>query len=257
MFKSLALTAGLLASQAAAHGYLSTVTLDGTTHQAYNPGQPTSSGIGWSFTATDEGPVKDIYHPDLVCRQDAHPTHNHGPVSRGGTVSFHWTSDDKQLNPYGWAPSHKGPIMTYIAPCPHGDCVNLDKSALRWTKIDHKGLVAGPASDAGYWATDALRDNGGVDTISLPASIAPGNYVLRHELVALHKAHEWEPEFYPQCVNIRITGQPGGDDLGASGVPARELYRHGDPALYGFDLHREGAEAYYNVPGPWVYGQGH
>ncbi|KAL2758922.1 glycoside hydrolase family 61 protein [Sodiomyces alcalophilus JCM 7366] len=255
MLRSLALTTAVLASQAAAHGYLNAVTLDGTTHHAFNAARPDHSGIGWSYTAVDEGPETDIYDPDFVCRQNAAPSPHHGDISRGGTVSFHWTSDDKDLNPYGWAPSHKGPIMTYIAACPHGDCTNLHKSGLRWTKIDHKGLVAGPASNSGYWATDALRDNGGVDTISIPYAIAPGNYVLRHELIALHKAHEGVPEFYPQCVNIRITGHPGGDDLRAAGVPARDLYRQGDPALYGYNLHRDEAESYYNIPGPAVYGQ--
>lgn len=256
MLKPLALTAALLASQATAHGYLGTVTLDGTPHEAFNPGKPSSSGIGWSFTAVDEGPETDTYHPDFICRENGAPAHNYGDVSRGGTVSFFWTSDNRDRNPHGWAPSHTGPLATYIAPCPHGDCTaHVDKSALRWTKIDHKGLIAGPASDRGYWATDFLRDSGGYDTISLPYDIAPGNYVLRHELIALHKAHEGAPEFYPQCVNIRISGPPGGDDLRGSGVVGRDLYRHGDPRLWGFALHREEAESHYDIPGPPVYGQ--
>jgi hypothetical protein len=34
--------------------------------------------------------------------------------------------------------------------------------------------------------------------------LAPGNYLIRHELIALHQANN--PQFYPECAQITVTG---------------------------------------------------
>lgn len=34
--------------------------------------------------------------------------------------------------------------------------------------------------------------------------LAPGNYLIRHELIALHQANA--PQFYPECAQIKVTG---------------------------------------------------
>lgn len=52
-----------------------------------------------------------------------------------------------------------------------------------WFKIASDGL----GSD-GKWGVDRLIANGGVQTITIPQCIAPGQYLLRGELIALHAA---------------------------------------------------------------------
>ena len=52
-----------------------------------------------------------------------------------------------------------------------------------WFKIASDGL----GSD-GKWGVDRLISNGGVQTITIPQCIAPGQYLLRGELIALHGA---------------------------------------------------------------------
>jgi hypothetical protein len=42
--------------------------------------------------------------------------------------------------------------------------------------------------DAGTWATSKVIDNGGIHAITIPSCIAPGQYLLRAEMIALHAA---------------------------------------------------------------------
>ncbi|KAF3351920.1 hypothetical protein VdG1_09532 [Verticillium dahliae VDG1] len=177
----------LLTSQAAAHGYIKTFTLDGTDHEGFrnwNP-SPSPSAIGWPFTTPDEGPELDPASPDMICSRGATPAANPGTVTAGSTMLIHWTSADPVLSPEGWA--HSGPTPTYLAPC-HGSCAEVDKSTLRWTKIQESGLVSGPANADGLWASDVLRANGGVIEATVPRDIAPGNYVVRSDIIALHRS---------------------------------------------------------------------
>ncbi|KAL6870058.1 hypothetical protein ACO1O0_001393 [Amphichorda felina] len=252
MSRSLRLATVTLAAHVAAHGYLRTFALDGVDYEGYDRWNDSRdpNHIGWSFTTEDEGPVLDISSPDIVCRHNAEPAQNYGTITAGGEASFLWTSDDKIRNPDGWA--HSGPTLTYIAPCP-GDCAAVDKTALKWTKIAEEGLVSGTANVQGVWATDKLRENGGLNYARIPKTLAPGKYVLRNELIALHRAHLSEPEFYMQCGSVEVTGS-GTDDLsGAGGVVASQLYSLDDASIFGFDMYNGGSETTWKIPGPPLY----
>lgn len=244
----------LLSARAAAHGYIGTFTLDGVDYEGFrnhNP-NPSPDAIGWSFTTPDEGPVLEPTDPSLACRVGSAPSRNYGSVSAGGEASFYWTSADKEINPDGWAESHRGPIMTYIAPCEYGDCTNADPATLRWTKIAEEGLISGTANRQGVWATDKMRGNGGVVSATIPANVAPGKYVLRNEIIALHRSNEHEPEFYGQCGNVEVTGE-GTDDLSQSGTVTGELYTRGDH-IFGFNIYDDGStETSFEIPGPPLY----
>jgi lytic cellulose monooxygenase (C1-hydroxylating) len=251
--KATILSAAALVSVVNAHGYVRTWTLDGVEQNGYSrsDGSPKPDAIGWSFTTPDEGPEMDMSSPAFACRQGSKSAANAGTIAAGGSVSMLWTSDDKNTNPDGWAESHRGPIITYMAPC-NGDCSNVDAVSLKWTKIDEAG-VSGPANTQGVWATDKMRANGGVTTATIPSTIAPGNYVLRNEIIALHRAHLSEPEFYPACANIEVTGS-GSDDLSNSGVAASQLYSTSDEQIFGFSVYdNRGDGSDWLVPGPVLY----
>ena len=252
MARSIFVTAALLASKVAAHGYLQTFQLDGVDHEGYDRWNDNRdpNHIGWSHTVPDEGPVLDISSPDMACRTGAEPAENYGQIAAGGDARFYWTSDDKVINPNGWAESHRGPVITYIAPC-NGECTNVDKTSLKWTKIAEAGLVSGTANVNGVWATDKLREAGGWNDATIPSDLAAGKYVIRNELIALHRAHINEPEFYMQCGNIEVTGG-GSNDLSGSGVVASQLYSR-DDNIFGFDVYNGGSETTWSIPGPPLY----
>ena len=55
--------------------------------------------------------------------------------------------------------------------------------------------------------------NGAVATVPLPKTLAEGNYMVRHEIMALHLAvTKRKAKFYPSCSQIKV----GGNQRGAS-----------------------------------------
>lgn len=242
-----------LAAQVSAHGYIQTYTVNGVDFEGFRrldaPEIPNS--IGWSFSTQDEGPVPDPSSPDMICRHDAENAPSSAPIEAGQVVDFDWTSADLERNPDGWSQGHRGPVITYLAAC-NGDCATVDKSTLRFVKIAEAGLISGPASTEGVWATDLLRQ--GNNSAMIPTDIAPGNYVIRNEIIALHRANEQEPEFYQSCANLEVT-KGGSDDLSGKGVAATELYSREDQQLYAFSIY-EANGASWDIPGPAMYQSG-
>jgi AA9 family protein len=63
----------------------------------------------------------------------------------------------------------------------------------------------------------------------IPSNIKPGNYLIRHELIALHQANT--PQFYPECAQLVVSG--AGDTI----PPASYLMKipgyapQGDPGI--------------------------
>ena len=89
-----------------------------------------------------------------------------------------------------WLVSHKGAILTYMAPY-KGDIANANLQQLKFFKIQEKGLLG----DNKTWATDEMIQNKNMTSATIPHDIKPGKYVIRHEIIALHFATEdsvWE-----------------------------------------------------------------
>ncbi|KAK0391570.1 hypothetical protein NLU13_1070 [Sarocladium strictum] len=239
-----------LAAQAIAHGYVATYTVNGVDFEGFRrlDAPPIPNSVGWSFSTPDEGSVLDISSPDMVCRHDGMAGPASAPISAGQVVDFHWTSADLEHNPDGWSQGHRGPVITYLAPC-NGPCDQVDKTTLRWVKIAEAGLISGLANREGVWATDLLRQ--GNNSAMIPTSIAPGNYVIRNEIIATHRSNLLEPEFYMACANIEVTSG-GNDDLSGKGVVATELYSREDKQLFGFSIY-ESTDPTWPIPGPPLY----
>lgn len=58
-------------------------------------------------------------------------------------------------------------------------------------KIYEQGLISG-TENAGIWAGDAILDTL-YATVTIPATLVAGEYLIRHELIAVHQANN------PQC----------------------------------------------------------
>jgi hypothetical protein len=85
------------------------------------------------------------------------------------------------------------PELTRVA----GDCSTLTPGSLRWSKISQGGLLK-PGGN-GHWVTDDLITNGFTSSLTIPRNLKAGNYVLRHEIIALHAAgNDNGAQFYPQ-----------------------------------------------------------
>ena len=73
-------------------------------------------------------------------------------------------------------------------------------------KINQVGLVSGTLT-SGTWGMGQLVANNNSWTTSIPSSLAAGNYILRHELLAIHTSNQ--PQFYPECAQLIVTGGGG------------------------------------------------
>lgn len=148
---------------------------------------------------------------------------------------------------FQWVPvpwPHKSTIVDYMANC-NGPCETVDKTTLEFFKIDGIGLLSG--GDPGTWASDVLIGNNNTWVIQIPENLQTGNYVLRHELIALHSAESVDgAQNYPQCFNLAVTGT---GSLQPSGVLATDLYQETDPGIL-FNIYT--SPLTYTMPGPTV-----
>jgi cellulase len=223
------------------HGHVTNIVINGVsylgfdgTSYPYTPNPPPS--IGWIIDDTDNGFVQPSAFggPDIICHRSAKPANGHAVVAAGDKISLQW------LVP--WPDSHHGPVIDYLANC-NGPCETVDKTALEFFKIDGAGWVSG--GNPGLWATDTLISNNSTWLVQIPSTIAPGNYVLRHEIIALHAAGSTNgAQAYPQCINLQITGSGSSKP---SGVVGTKLYKSDDPGIL-FNIYTSPIS--YIVPGP-------
>lgn len=158
-------------------------------------------------------------------------------VKAGSTVTLQWLST--------WPASHKGPVIDYLAAC-NGECTSVDKTKLSFLKLDAQGWISG--SNPGTWATDNLIANNVSWVTTIPSNLKAGNYVIRHEIIALHTAASvGGAQAYPQCINLKVSG--GGSAVPSGGISAESFYKETDPGIV-FNLYTTFSS--YPIPGPAV-----
>lgn len=113
-----------------------------------------------------------------------------------------------------------------------------------WFKIDELGKT-----DDGLWAaTDVLSAQDSVWTFTIPAKLKAGQYIIRHEIIALHAAYEYPgAQVYPSCIQVEVTGDgtalptefvsfPGAYDADTSGIVYDAYTSTGDYPIPGPDV---------------------
>ncbi|KAJ5860848.1 Glycoside hydrolase family 61 [Penicillium soppii] len=245
-FSKLATVSTLLvsASLVAGHGYVSSIVANGQNYTGYlvdkypymtNPPQ----SVGWATTATDLGfeDGTEYQAPNIICHRNGVNAALSATVTAGSNIDIQWTP---------WPDSHHGPVITYLAAC-NGDCSTVDKATLEFFKIEEKGLIDG-STPPGTWATDQLIAAGNRWTVTIPSTIAAGNYVMRHELIGLHSAGQLNgAQNYPQCINLQVTG---GGSATPAGTLGEALYKNTDAGIL-FNLYTTLTS--YPIPGPALF----
>ncbi|KAI0844583.1 carbohydrate-binding module family 1 protein [Daldinia vernicosa] len=229
------------AASVAAHGHVDHVVIDGLFYQGYDPTvfpyeQTPPTVVGWTTSQTDNGYVApdSFGAADIICHKSATPAGGHAQVKAGDSISITWNT---------WPDSHKGPMLDYLAPC-DGSCESVDKTTLKFFKIDEVGLIDYSATN-GFWGSDELIKNNNTWLVQIPSNIKAGNYVLRHETIALHSAENADgAQAYPQCFNLEITGD--GTEV-PDGVLGTELYSATDPGIL---VNIYVTSLTYTIPGP-------
>lgn len=63
------------------------------------------------------------------------------------------------------------------------------------------------AGTTNWAATTALTASGSVYTFTVPSYLASGQYIIRHEIIALHAAYTYPgAQVYPSCIQVQVTG---------------------------------------------------
>ncbi|KAK4105040.1 carbohydrate-binding module family 1 protein [Parathielavia hyrcaniae] len=198
----------------------------------------------------NNSPVENINDAAMACNRNiALKDNTIIRVPAGARVGAWWQHEiggpsgpNDRDNPI--AASHKGPISVYLAKV--SNAASADASGLQWFKIAERGL------NNGVWAVDELISNNGWHYFDMPSCVAPGHYLMRVELLALHNAYSYPgAQFYMECAQIEVTGS--GTHSGAPYVSFPGAYPANDPgivlSIYSAGVPNNGGRP-YPIPGP-------
>ena len=151
----------------------------------------------------------------------------------------------------GLGGAHWGPVLAYMSKVE--DAATADGSSEffkvyenTWKKAEGSGQ-----GDNDYWGTKDLNYNCGKLDFTIPDDIAPGDYLLRAEAIALHAASSsGGAQHYVTCYQLTVTGS---GTATPAGVKFPEAYSKTGPGL-GFSIHAPLSE--YPAPGPALYARG-
>jgi hypothetical protein len=110
-----------------------------------------------------------------------------------------------------------------------GSCASFNPSGAVWFKIDQSGLISGDLP-TGLWGSGKMVNQGSTWTVKIPSSLKAGEYLIRHETVALHTSDA--PQWYPECAHLTVTGSGSvSPNLGTYGYDLVSTYKN-NPQFY-------------------------
>ncbi|KAL8306185.1 hypothetical protein RB601_009046 [Gaeumannomyces tritici] len=154
----------------------------------------------------NNNPVSDVNSNSLTCGSPGTTSQKVIDVAAGDKLGAYYGhviggaqfANDRD---HPIAASHKGPIQVYLAKV--DNAATASSNGQNWFKIESQGFN----SQTKKWAVDALIANQGWFYFNLPACVAPGQYLMRVELLALHSANRPNQfQFYSSCAQIRVSG---------------------------------------------------
>lgn len=196
--------AAMVAQMAYAHTTITSVMLNGV-----DQGLPAPvHGIGTNLTANgyirvpkNNDPVKDVTSPTLTCNVNNTAAPVSIPVAAGDKLTLQWHHDFITDSDDIIDGSHKGPVITYMAPAAGNGAGDV------WVKIQEQGYDTTTKT----WAVDTLKTNKGKVDVMVPGTLASGDYLVRQEIIALHEADtafsdnpKKGAQLYPGCVQITV-----------------------------------------------------
>ncbi|KAI5807185.1 cellulose-growth-specific protein [Geopyxis carbonaria] len=177
-----AISAAILSLPAVlAHGGVTSYVINGVEYQGFSPyNSPTGqTTIQRQYSSYD--PILSPTDAKMACNTPGTgPAALNATVAAGSKITAKW----KQ-----WTHA-EGPVTVYMAKVGN-NFASSDGTGAVWFKIDETGLISGTVNKGEWGLGIVLKTNEYTSTI--PANLAPGNYLIRHELLALHQANT--PQF--------------------------------------------------------------
>ncbi|KAF5256579.1 hypothetical protein FOXYS1_12933 [Fusarium oxysporum] len=131
----LATLSALFTFEVSAHGHVSEVLINDKSYYGHDPTKvpygPQPESIAWTNGAKDNGFVistaSALSSPEIICHLNATNGHLTADVTAGATITVRWSD---------WPEAHGGPVLDYMARCPNDDCTTVNKTKLKFFKIE-------------------------------------------------------------------------------------------------------------------------
>eukprot|EP01119_Soliformovum_irregulare_P006197 TRINITY_DN17_c0_g1_i2.p1 TRINITY_DN17_c0_g1~~TRINITY_DN17_c0_g1_i2.p1 ORF type:complete len:398 (+),score=69.38 TRINITY_DN17_c0_g1_i2:302-1495(+) len=236
-----------------AHTRVSNVTINGrTTAECLRPGSSSNPIM------SSDGDRNGIMQGNYTCGflpQAARAATASCSIAAGSSmnISYYHGANYGSETPdkdYWIASSHRGPFLAYMARWENSSGL---PDGLAWFKIFHSGITKN-ATGGNYsttrWASpDTLNSNDGAMTVRIPSQLAPGRYLLRTEIIALHDSQERGAQPYVRCIDLTVTGN--GKVVPKDLVAFPGAIGYNDPGLR-FSVY-QARNQNYPIPGPAVF----
>ncbi|KIY49623.1 hypothetical protein FISHEDRAFT_24835, partial [Fistulina hepatica ATCC 64428] len=204
-------------------------------------------------------------------------------VAAGSNITVQWAGATSELlgkpgtggvtdrNPWVHA---MGMVVDYITSCGDSGCTSFDATNAGWTKVDEFGIDPNQTisddlrttmsekpeeyypSANGLWGMAKLVQDGSQWDVTIPSNLKAGEYILRHEIGAMHNPKTsgdttTGPQLYISCIQLEVTGD-GTVEL-PDGTQSGSLYDP-DGDFANFDVYSSDTAALsFVVPGPAVW----
>ncbi|KAB8299917.1 hypothetical protein EYC80_000160 [Monilinia laxa] len=186
-------------------------------------------------------PVTDLTSTDLRCNLGGTVgVAGICAVAAGGsvTVEMHQQPGDRSCANEAIGGAHYGPVILYMSKVSNAA---TDTGSGSWFKVDQEGYNV----TRQWWGTQTLNANCGKRSFIIPSTLAPGAYLLRAEVIALHVAGcLGGAQLYISCFQLNVTGSGTKTPTGVSFPGA---YSATDPGIL-INIYQTITS--YTIPGP-------
>ncbi|KAF2640695.1 endoglucanase B [Massarina eburnea CBS 473.64] len=188
----------------------------------------------------NNNPISSLTSADMFCGISPAASSEVCEVAAGSdlTVEMHAQPNARSCSQPAIGGNHYGPVLVYMAKVTDAKTAKTGS----FFKVAEDGYTGTTAS----WGTEILNANCGKRAFTVPKNIAPGDYLVRAEVIALH-AGAGNPQPYVSCMQVKVTG---GGSATPAGVSFPGAYKLSDPlftkAIYDTSFK-------YVSPGPAVY----
>lgn len=197
-------------------------------------------------------PIEDYTSTALQCNVNPAAASGKCSYAAGDSVTIEMHQhNSRQCTEEGIGGAHWGPVLAYLSKVEDSATADGSSEFFKIYENTWKKAEGSSQGDGDYWGTKDLNYNCGKLSFDIPSDIAPGDYLLRAEAIALHAASSsGGAQHYVTCYQLTVTGD---GTATPAGVKFPEAYSKTGPGL-GFSIHAPLSE--YPAPGPALYARG-